>query len=123
MLDIPRYNTWDHNVPGLIRQLHARTSLRGDVVSAAGRQKTIQVFGQPLTPAEVVQRICDDVRQDGMAAVLHYTAKLDGAVLSPDELRVSPCELQAAHQRTAPGSSWLPCAASRTTSAQFQSPL
>lgn len=102
MLKIPIYKTTEHNVPRLIRQLHTRTSVRGDVVSAAGKQKTIDVFGQPLTPAEVVERICRDVRQDGMAAVLHYTAKLDGAVLSPDELRVSEGELQAAHQRTAP---------------------
>ena len=49
-----------------------------DVVSEAGRQKTIEVFGEPLTPMQVVERICRDVRTRGLEAVLEYTAKLDG---------------------------------------------
>lgn len=74
----------------------------GDVVSEAGRRKTIEVFGEPLTPVEVVERICDDVRTRGLDAVLDYTAKLDGAELTADTLRVSPDELAAAHAAADP---------------------
>ncbi|MCO6045467.1 histidinol dehydrogenase [Aeoliella sp. ICT_H6.2] len=70
----------------------------GDVVSEAGRKKTIEVFGEPLTPVEVVDRICRDIRERGLEAVLEYTAKLDGAELTAETLRVPQAELEAAHQ-------------------------
>ncbi|MEM6330110.1 MAG: histidinol dehydrogenase [Planctomycetota bacterium] len=69
----------------------------GGVVSEAGRQKTIDVFGQPLTPTQVVERIAGDVRQQGLDAVLRYTHQLDGAELTADTLRVSAEELAEAH--------------------------
>jgi histidinol dehydrogenase len=45
----------------------------------------------------VVERICDDVRTRGLAAVIEYTAKLDGVQLTADSLRVPAAELAAAH--------------------------
>ena len=69
----------------------------GDVVSEAGRRKTMEVFGEPLTPVDVVKRICNDVREQGLAAVLEYTAKLDGAELTAETIRVSDEELATAH--------------------------
>ena len=39
--------------------------------------KTIEVFGKPLSPLQVVERICSRVRTRGLDAVLRYTAKLD----------------------------------------------
>ena len=57
----------------VFRQLRERLSPRGDVVSEAGRQGTIALFGEPLSPREVVRRICDDVRSRGLDAVLYYT--------------------------------------------------
>lgn len=87
--------------PGAHQQIEAlRAKLApasGDVVSEAGRKKTIEVFGEPLTPVQVVERICDDVQQRGLEAVLEYTAKLDGAELTADTLRVTADELEAAH--------------------------
>ena len=59
-----------------------------DGVSEAGRQKTIAVFGEPLSPAAVVERICSDVRAKGLEAVLRYTEKLDGVQLSAANLQV-----------------------------------
>ena len=83
----------------VFRQLRERLSPRGDVVSEAGRQGTIALFGEPLSPREVVQRICDDVRKRGLDAVLHYTSKLDRRDLTPETMRVTPEELaSAAHQ-------------------------
>ena len=35
-------------------------------MSEAGRRKTMEVFGKPLAPAEVVEQICADVRTQGL---------------------------------------------------------
>ncbi len=78
-------------------------SPRGQIVSEAGRRRTIEVFGQPLTPVEVVERICADVRARGLAAVLEYSDRIDGARLTADTLRVSTEELAAAHRRADSG--------------------
>jgi histidinol dehydrogenase len=83
----------------LFADLRNRLSPRGDVVSEAGKQRTIALFGQPLTPQQVVERICEDVRARGIDAVLEYTAKLDRKSLTPETIRVSDGELQAAHAK------------------------
>ena len=71
----------------------------GGAVSEAGRQRTIDLFGEALSPREVVQRICEDVRSRGIDALLYYTAKLDRKELSPTTIQVTPEELaQAARQ-------------------------
>ncbi len=80
-----------------LAELRRKLSPQGDVVSEAGRQRTIALFGEPLAPRQVVQRICADVRERGLTAVLEYTAKLDHKVLTLETMRVSPQELQAAH--------------------------
>ncbi|HZZ82614.1 MAG TPA: histidinol dehydrogenase [Gemmataceae bacterium] len=85
-----------------LRQLCGQLSLQADVVSPRGRALTEQVFGQALTPAQVVERICSDVKRDGLSAVLHYTAQLDKVHLTPQMLRVSPEEIAAAHQQADP---------------------
>jgi histidinol dehydrogenase len=43
-------------------ELRGKLMSQGDVVSPASRQRTIDVFGEPLSPREVVTRICEDVR-------------------------------------------------------------
>ena len=80
-----------------LADLRRKLSPQGDVVSEAGRQRTIALFGEPLAPRQVVQRICGDVRERGLAAVLEYTSKLDGKSLSLETMRVGPDELSAAH--------------------------
>lgn len=85
-----------------IEQLRQKLAPSGEVVSEAGRRKTIEVFGEPLTPIEVVQRICEDVQTRGLEAVLEYTAKLDGAELTAATLRVTPEELAKAHAAADP---------------------
>ncbi len=74
----------------------------GDVVSEAGRAKTIDLFGEALAPQEVAERICRDVRERGLDAVLEYTAKLDGAELTAETIRVPGEELAAAHAAADP---------------------
>ncbi|TWT33706.1 Histidinol dehydrogenase [Posidoniimonas corsicana] len=103
------------NLPGMLRidarqpgaeaaieELRQRLAPEGNVVSEAGRRKTIEVFGEPLTPVEVVKRICAEVKSRGLDAVLGYSAKLDGADLTADQLRVPAEELEAAHAAAAP---------------------
>lgn len=101
-LRISRIDTSQDDVQQALDALRDKLSPRGDVVSERGRQKTIDVFGQPLPPQQVVQRICGDVRREGLAAVLRYSAQLDDAQLSAETLRVSSDEIAAAHRRAAP---------------------
>jgi len=86
----------------ILDQLRAKLSPQGDVVSPRGRALTEQVFGAPLTPIEVVERICDDVQQQGTPALLRYTQQLDGAELTADQLRVPADELADAHAQADP---------------------
>ncbi len=97
-----RIDTRRDDFRAALADLRARLSPAGNVVSEAGRRKTIEVFGEALSPAEVVTRICGDVRRDGMAAVLDYSARIDGARLTGDSLRVPGDELAAAHAQAAP---------------------
>jgi histidinol dehydrogenase len=85
-----------------IRELRRQLSPRGDVVSPEGRARTVAAFGEPLTPEQVVSRICDDVRGRGLDAVLDYTSRLDRARLEPSEVRVSPEELSDAYKAADP---------------------
>ena len=85
-----------------LADLQRSLGLQADVISPRGRQLTEQVFGQPLTPSQVVERICTDVRKGGLEAVLHYTAKLDHKQLTPDTIRVGADELKQAHGSAEP---------------------
>jgi histidinol dehydrogenase len=101
-LEIQRIDTRQTDGQAAIAQLRAKLSPGGNVVSDAGRQKTLEVFGTPMAPTEVVERICSDVRSQGLDAVLRYTAQLDNAQLSANTLRVPSEELASAHSRAAP---------------------
>ena len=101
-LAIPRIDTRDPGSAAQIAALRAKLAPEGNVVSEAGRRKTIEVFGEPLTPVQVVERICGEVRERGLPALLEYTAKLDGKQLSASDLRVPATELAAAHAAADP---------------------
>ena len=101
-LAIAQIDTRQEGSAAQIAQLRKKLAPTGDVVSEAGRKKTVEVFGEPLSPAEVVERICSDVRTRGLEAVLDYTAKLDKVKLTADTLRVPAQELAAAHAKAGP---------------------
>ena len=86
----------------ILAELREKLSPRGDLVSPKGRELTQAVFGKPLSPVEVVETICRDVRQSGTQAVLKYTEALDRATLTADELRVPFEDLASAHERADP---------------------
>jgi len=97
-VNIRRIDTRAADVEQALAELRDRLSPRGNVVSEAGRRRTIEVFGEPLAPAAVVERICEDVRRDGLGAVLDYSRRIDKADTTADTLRVPAAELAAAHR-------------------------
>jgi histidinol dehydrogenase len=101
-LDIQRIDTRRDDVQMALGGLREKLSPRGDIVSEAGRQRTIAVFGEPLSPQQVVERITREVRDEGLPALLRYTEKLDGATLTADTIRVSPDEIAKAHAAADP---------------------
>ncbi|MDX1962571.1 MAG: histidinol dehydrogenase [Pirellulales bacterium] len=101
-LTIPRIDTRQDDAASLIAALREKLSPRGEVVSDSGRQRTFAVFGEALSPAAVVARICDDVRDQGLSAALRYSQLLDQAQLSAQSLRVKEAELQQAHAAASP---------------------
>jgi histidinol dehydrogenase len=101
-LEIQRIDARQPDAQAAIGQLRAKLAPGGNVVSDAGRQKTLEVFGTAMAPTEVVERICSDIRYQGLEAVLRYTAKLDTVQLSANTLRVSADELASAHNHAAP---------------------
>jgi histidinol dehydrogenase len=101
-LNIQRIDSRTSDAPGALAALRAKLSPRGNVVSEEGRRRTLEVFGEPLTPEQVVERICGDVREQGLAAVLDYSARVDKHPLSSDTLRVEPAQLKSAHAKAEP---------------------
>lgn len=95
----------DARQPGFTTALDAlrqQLSPSGNVVSERGRQLTVQVFGEALTPQQVVDRICNEVRQSGRAAVAHYAQALDGAQLDKGQLALPESRLREAHAEASP---------------------
>ncbi len=101
-LTIPTIDCSNQDPVAALASLRRKLSPQGDIVSEAGRQRTMELFGEPLAPRQVVQRICADVRERGLTAVLEYTAKLDKKELTLATLRVSREELDAAHAAADP---------------------
>jgi len=54
--------------------------------SPALRQRIKKVFGKEISPEQLVRRIIDEVRNNGDAALLGYTLKLDGVKLTSLEV-------------------------------------
>jgi histidinol dehydrogenase len=101
-LNIQRIDTSRDDVQQALDALRERLSPRGNVVSEAGRRRTIEVFGEPLSPQQVVEKICADVQSEGLPAVLRYCEKLDQARLTAETIRVSQSELADAHRQATP---------------------
>ena len=102
ILNISRIDCANEDAREAILGLRRQLSPDGNVVSPQGRARTIAAFGEPLTPQQVVERICADVARRGLDAVLDYTRRLDGVTLDPGSVRVSPAELAAAHRAADP---------------------
>ncbi len=71
-----------------------RPSLDEVVVPPAVQENITRLFGQPLSPAAAVERILQDIRQHGDAALRDWSQRLDGS--SPAQFAVLTAEMQAA---------------------------
>jgi histidinol dehydrogenase len=101
-LTLRRISHADADAAARLAELQRGLTLQGDLVSPRGKELTEQVFGEALTPSQVVERICGEVRRRGLDAVLHYTAQLDKKRLSRETIRVGADELRQAHAAAAP---------------------
>ncbi len=102
LLPIKLIDARRQDVDESLQDLRERLSPRGNVVSDEGRRRTEEVFGAPLTPQQVVERICQEVRDEGLPALLRYSEKLDRAKLTPEQLRVPTEQIAAAHRQATP---------------------
>jgi histidinol dehydrogenase len=102
-LEIPRIDARQSSFSEDLEQLRQKLSPSGDVVSPKGRELTLKVFGEALPPSAVVERICKDVRREGLTALLRYSEQLDGARLDANQLRVPEEQLASAHAAASPG--------------------
>lgn len=89
-----------HGFDACWQALERNDGLDSLALSATARTRIEQVFGEPLTADDVVERIIDDVRSAGDAAVRRYAAILDGADLATFE--ISPDRWKAAFDRLTP---------------------
>jgi histidinol dehydrogenase len=96
-LKIRRIDLKANNSASQLAKLRNQFRIDADVVSPQGRKLTQAVFGEALSPARAVERICADVRDKGLPALLQYTEGFDKVKLKADALRVKPAELAEAH--------------------------
>jgi len=98
----PRINLASPDGRARLAALRRTLASQGELVSPAGLQRTIDVFGAPLTPRQVVEKICADVREKGLEALLDYTRRIDRADVTAETLVVPAATLAAAHAAAAP---------------------
>lgn len=90
------------NSSNQLAKLRDQFKLDGEIVSPQSRKLTQAVFGELLSPARSVERICTDVRDNGLESVLRYTELFDKVKLKPDAIRVPEKELADAHAAASP---------------------
>ncbi len=66
------------------------------------REANRKLFGADLSAAEIVDRIVNDVRAEGDAAVIRYTKLIDRTEFKPDEFMVTEAEYEAAEKEADP---------------------
>ena len=101
-LKMRRIDLTANSAASQLAKLRAQFRLDSEIVSPAAKKLTQAVFGESLSPVKVVERICLDVRDKGLPAVLKFTEQFDKVKLKPDGIRVPAAELAAAHAAAAP---------------------
>ena len=81
------------------RELHSVDPLNLDSLPPEMIDKSEEVFGERLSPEESVQRILQDVRQQGDSALRHYARLLDGFSSTQDDLEVSGQQIDRSQQQ------------------------
>src|SRR5262249_11303830 len=102
-LTLRRIHLGEPKAADQLARLRSELGAQGTIVSERGRALTRKVFGAPLTPQQVAERVGDDARRGGLAAVLEYPEPFARARLTADTLRVTPSEMHLAHAAADPG--------------------
>jgi histidinol dehydrogenase len=79
----------------MLRIITQQADVRAELQRICNRTDDEQVLHKEATVREVLQA----VKRQGDKAVLHYTAEFDNQILTPEELRVTGSELDAAYQQ------------------------
>jgi histidinol dehydrogenase len=90
------------SLPAEVEELRKKLSVTEGIVSSKSSALTERVFGEPLTPSQVVDRIISDVRLKGDDGVRHYAKELDGALFSDGNYEVDPTLTEKAFELVEP---------------------
>ncbi|OWK47120.1 histidinol dehydrogenase [Fimbriiglobus ruber] len=101
-LKVRRIDLTANNAAQQLAKLRDQFRIDAEVTTPQSKKLTQAVFGEALAPAKAVERICTDVRDKGLEAVLHYTELFDKVKLKPDAIRVKESELAEAHAAAEP---------------------
>ena len=94
---LTRLDTTASDFQERLEELRKKLSPDGTVVSERSKKLTMSLFGQALSPQEVVERICQDVQTGKTQAVLKYARVLDDPNIVAERLRVPRDRMAAAH--------------------------
>ena len=67
-------------------------SIFSDTVTKGMEARTKEVFGDPLSPAESVKRVINDVIEKGDEALEYYSEKFEGVNLSAESIKIKTCK-------------------------------
>jgi len=101
-LKLRRIDLTANNANSQLAKLRSQFRLDSEIVTPAAKKLTQAVFGESLSPGKAAERVCLDVRDRGLPAVLKFTEQFDKVKLKPDGIRVNASELAAAHAAAAP---------------------
>jgi histidinol dehydrogenase len=93
-----RMNSQDSKYSKQMAELRKTMLHAGDSLNGKGRELTKKLFGSVMSPTHMVERICADIKKDGLSAVLKFTLQLDKIKMTPDAVRVPAEKLAAAHK-------------------------
>jgi histidinol dehydrogenase len=96
-LKVRRIDLSANNARQQLARLQEQHRPDADALTPQGKKLTQAVFGKVLTPAQAVERICTDIRDQGVESVISYTELFDKVKLKPEQIRVDESELAAAH--------------------------
>lgn len=119
---LTRLDTKSLDFPSRLEALRKKLSPDGNVVSERSAKLTLSLFGEPLSPQQVVERICTEVREGGTQAVLKYARALDNPGMEAHGFRV-PLETMAQAHRLAAAEFLNAVRAIRSNIQRFQSAI
>ena len=99
---LTRLDTSARDFEERLDELRKKLSPDGTVVSERSAQLTMSLFGEAISPQQVVERICREVRIQGTQAVLKYARALDDPRMDASRLRVPSERMVEAHKAVAP---------------------